>query len=348
MDGIDKKYEKAHLRHMAARESELRTLYENAIHDIVVAFSTIQYNGLTFYLKDYPLLLNRINQQIQKLHASIYATTLNAIQASWGLANEKNDLFVDKRLAGKIPSLKAHSVLYDSNRAALEAFVARKEQCLNLSGRIWNTLDGYKVEMEAALGLGISEGKSAAHMATDLKKYLNEPDRLFRRVRGDDGKLKLSKAAKNYHPVQGQYRSSFLNAKRLTVTESNLAYQNSDHERWAKIPFIIGVRVSTSNNHPLLDICDSMAGVYSKEFRFNSWHPFCRCHAVPIQISDAEYDKYEDALLAGTTPPEIKQIEGMPAKAKQWVRDNADRINGWANTPYFVRNNPKFIKELLK
>lgn len=46
-------------------------------------------------------------------------------------------------------------------------------------------------------------------------------ERLYRRVRGADGKLHLSKAAKAYHPSQGVYRSSYKNAMRLTRTECN-------------------------------------------------------------------------------------------------------------------------------
>ena len=105
-------------------------------------------------------------------------------------------------------------------------------------------------------------------------------------MRDEKGILRLSKAAKMYHPGRGVYRSSYKNALRLTQTEINMAYHSADHERWSQTDWIIGVRVSLSNNHtlngiPFHDICDDVKGVYPKDFKFVGWHPKCRCHATP-------------------------------------------------------------------
>lgn len=344
------KAENEHLRHLAELENHIRTLYESAVAEIAIVFSQIQWNGKTFQLKDYPLLSARITAITNRLHASIYLTTVNGIENAWDMSNAKNDVLVDKRLAGKRPTEAARQILYDSNRGALNAFLQRKRDGLNLSQRIWNTLDGYKTEMELQLGAGISEGKSAAEMARDMKRFLNEPERLFRRVRAGNGKLKLSKAARNYSPGQGQYRSSFLNARRLTATETNLSYRLADAKRWASLPFIIGIEVKTSNNHAHFDECDFLAGKYPADYVFTGNHPLCRCYAVSIQLSDEDYNKYEDALLRGEkfVVPESKKITEIPARAAQWWQDNAERVNGWANTPYIVKYNKKYLGNLLQ
>lgn len=348
IDTNDKEYEAEHLRHIAAREREIRRQYENAIHEISVAFGNVNYNGLTFHIKDYPALYSRITAQVSKLHASVYTTVVNAIEASWGLANEKNDVFVDKRLAGATPTKRASQILYDPNKSALDAYLARKEKGLNLSDRVWNSLDNYKTEMETALGVGVSEGRGAAEMAGDLKKYLREPDKLFRRVRQDDGTLKLSKAAREYHPGQGVYRSSYQNALRLTASETNISYRTSDHERWQQLPFVKAIEIKLSKNHPEFDICDALVGIYPKDYKHVGFHPRCLCYSVAVQISDAEYDKYEDSILSGGTAPEIEYVKEIPAKAKQYIEKNAERINGWSNKPYFIKDNPQYTKELLK
>ena len=56
----------------------------------------------------------------------------------------------------------------------------------------------------------IKSGQSHDDLARNLQKYLRDPDKLFRKVKNKEtGKLEWSKAAKDYHPGQGVYRSSF-------------------------------------------------------------------------------------------------------------------------------------------
>jgi hypothetical protein len=339
-------FEKQHLRNLVQKEIEIKKIYEQSIHEISVGYSNIEWNGRVFKLSDYPELNNRINAQIKKIHAKVYASTVNGIHTSWDLSNNKNNILVDKRLAGKRPNQKGKLILYDPNLNALTQFTARKTAGLNLSDRVWNTLDGYKTEMEAALGVGVSEGTPAAEIARSLKQYLNEPDRLFRRVRQDDGILKLSQAAKNYHPGQGVYRSSFMNANRVARTETNAAYRNADIERWRKLPFVVGYRINLSKNHPEYDICDTLAGVYPLDFNWTAWHPHCLCFLTAEQLSDKDYDKFEDEILAGEKT-NIAKIKEMPGKFDRYVERNAERINGWSSKPYWIRDNKSITAPLL-
>jgi len=339
----DQTFEAKNLANIRKRERELRRFYEAAIEEIAIVYSQLIWDGLVFELKDYPQLLLRINAQAIKLHAQIYTTVVNGIHESWNFSNLKNNLLVDKRLLGKTPSRKAISILYDPNREALDQFIRRKENGLNLSGRVWNSLDGYKTELEAALGVGISEGRSAAQIASDLKRYLNEPDKLFRKVQQDDGTLKLSKAARNYHPGPGVYRSSYQNALRVSATETNMAYRTADHTRWLQLPFVKGIEVHLSNNHPVFDICDAMKGTYPKDFLFRGWHPRCLCFATAVQVSDLEYGKIEDSILAGKKIPTTTQIAKPPAGFTKFLDQNRARIKGWSSTPYWVKDNPEFV-----
>ncbi len=98
---------------------------------------------------------------------------------------------------------------------------------------------------------------------------------------------------------RGVYRSSFKNARRVAVTETNMSYRLSDHERWQKLGFVIGIEVKTSNNHDDVDECDALAGRYPADYVFTGNHPLCKCYAVAIQLSKEDYEKYEDAILAG-------------------------------------------------
>jgi len=339
----DVEFEQQHISNLRVKEQQLHKIYESAIQVVSIVFSQIVLTGEVFRIIDYPFLANKINSIIKGLRADIYSTVVNGITTSWELSFAKNNILVDKRLSGKVPSALGRKVLYDPNLEGLKQFIKRKDKGLNLSERVWNSLDTYKTEMETALGVGISEGRSAVEMAKDLKSYLNEPDRLFRKVRQDDGSLKLSNAARNFHPGQGVYRSSFQNALRLTASETNMSYRTADHERWQSLPFVIGFEVHLSNNHPEFDICDALKGVYPKDFLFRSWHPKCLCFGTPVMMSDDEYDKFEDAILDGVDPRSIKQISKPPVGFRNYVSKNAKWIKGWKSKPYWVKDNPDFV-----
>ncbi len=222
---------------------------------------------------------------------------------------------------------------------------------MNLSDRVWKLTDQFKSEMELALELGLGDGKSAAALSRDVRQYLNEPHRLFRRVRDEKGQLRLSKAAAAYHPGQGVYRSSYKNALRLTATENNMAYRTADHERWNDLDFVIGMEIKLSGNHPIEDICDEMCGVYPKTFKFVGWHPFCRCYAVPKLADEDEFIARQQALIDGEELPQgtyTGEVTEMPECFTQWVQQNAERIETAKAQPYFIQDNRTAVDKALR
>ena len=213
------------------------------------------------------------------------------------------------------------------------------------------------MDIESALELGIKTGQSAASMARDLKQYLKEPDKLFRRVRDKDGKLHLSKAAQAYHPGQGVYRSSYKNALRLAVTEANMAYRASDYERVQNFDFVVGIEVRLSNNHtlngkPFYDICDELKGKYPKDFKFRGWHPFCRCHAITILKTREELMADNERILDGQEPTEdsVNSVTELPDNFKAWAVKNKSRIlaaDEKGTLPYFITDNPYSVNSAI-
>lgn len=208
-----------------------------------------------------------------------------------------------------------------------------------------------------ALDLGIRSGKSAAEMSRDERQYLRYPDKLFRRVRDEHGNLRLSKAAKAFHPGQGVYRSSYKNALRLTATETNIAYRTADFLRVQDLDFVVGIEVRLSNNHtlngrPFFDICDELAGKYPKDFKFTGWHPFCRCHSIKILKTEEEFFADEQRLLAGEElgGESLNRVGDVPPQFKEWVRDNRERITkarAKGTEAYFLRDNKLYVDGIL-
>lgn len=341
-------YDKRQAKILAKLIDRIKSVYNAAIIDIAFFASNTPSMGGKFSLSLYPALEKTIQKKMAGMHKELYAIVTSGIKQSWGNANDKNDLIVDKRLASKKPSIRAKQILYDPNMGAMNAFISRTEKGMDLSKRVWKSVKPFKKELEQSLGLGISEGKSAKAMASDIKEYLNHPDKLFHRVRGEDGRLYLSQAARNYESGKGRYKSSYKNALRVTRTETNMAYRAAHHERWQTLPFVKGVHIKLSNNHPKYDICDELKGMYPKDFKFVGWHPQCLCYAVPEMMSDEEYDKLEDQILNGDPITPAEGVTKPPPGFTNWVKDNKTRIEGWKNTPYWVKDNPKYYDGALK
>ena len=245
-----------------------------------------------------------------------------------------------------------------------KAFLGRKEKGLGLSDRVWRYTYEFKNEIELGLDVGIRNGSDAAKMARELNTFLQNPDKLFRRVRDEHGMLKLSKAAKGFHPGQGVYRSSYKNARRLAATETNMAYRTADYERWQQMDFVVGIEIHLSNNHtclgrdgkphPFTDICDELQGRYPKDFKFTGWHPHCRCYATTIFKTDEEFKADEERMLRGEEPtaPEDSEnaVNDMPKQFNDWLEEHREqielsRLRG--NEPYFLRDNTEQVNTAL-
>lgn len=362
MPDLSKQYEVELQKAIRESQKKIRKLYEESVVEISLKAAVITLLDKPFRLSLYPLLDRFITSKMKGMQLEIYRTIVKGIADSWDLSNTKNDAIVDKRLASKEPTERARQILYDPNIKAKEAFIKRVEKGMSLSKRVWRALKPFRAEMEQGLGItlktamgkdlkkAIGEGVSATKLATEMKKYLDQPDKLFRRVRTEDGKLALSKTAREYHPGQGVYRSSYKNALRLTRSENNLAYRTADWERWQKLPFVIGIEVKLSKQHPKYDICDTLVGKYPRKFVFPGWHPQCICYQVPILMSKEQYEKYEDQILGigKLDEKEVIRIEKPPAAFDHWLEDNRDRIKGWKNPPYWVSMNGEFTASILQ
>ena len=341
-------YDKKHKENLAKRARKVQQLYDAAIKRIAQAAAPSLFDAdpkKEFHFEDFPALKKEMEALMQDLGSSLQANIEDGDQDSWTLSNTKNDAMVDSIIGKKHLPKKVVQAWKHPHLEALNAFIARKEAGMNLSRRVWNLTQQFKSEMELALELGMGEGKSAAALSRDVRKYLVEPNKLCRRVRDKSGALRLSKAAAAYHPGQGVYRSSYKNALRMTATENNIAYRTADHNRWQALPFVIGIEIHISNNHPTEDICDLFDGKrFPKDFKFTGWHPWCRCYAVSVLASQEEMDAYTTAIMNGEDVSHWKftgQVEKMPKEFSKWMKDNQARIENATSMPYFIKDNFK-------
>lgn len=276
-----------------------------------------------------------INTNLQKGIANAWSygidNTTNHLSNAFGRLNEDYKTEIDKTV------LQATKDIRNKTKESYR-IVTEKKGGLNISERVWNYNDQIKKEMEIAIQNGIKQGKSADYIARDMKKYLNNPNALFRRVRNKEtGELELSKAAKEYHPGQGVYRSAYKNAMRLITTEVNAAYREAEWASYQNNPLIKGYEIRLSNNHtilrngkrvPFYDICDELQGVYPKMFKWTGWHPHCRCRMIPILLTDEEFASRVKARKEGKLNEwKVDEIKNMPDNYKKYVNDNRERLS---------------------
>lgn len=303
-----------------------------------------------FSFDDYPKIKGVIQNVTAQLADRLTTTIESGSKNQWLFACKKNDGFIASIMDTSKLSKARLNKMQDQNLDALKAFQGRKVEGLNLSERVWKYVGQYQEQMESALDAGLGEGRSAQQLARDVKQNLNDPNRLFRRVRDKRGNLVLSKAARAFHPGRGVYRSSVKNAQRLTRSEINMSYRESDWQRWQSLDFIVGFEVVRSNHEPLCDcdICSQLVGRYPKTFKFVGWHPQCMCYAIPILMDEKTFDDNElgdlKAALRGTTykhKQAANTVPDVPDGFKDWVKDHIEAQKKWASIPYFIRDNFK-------
>lgn len=344
-------FDAAHYRQTEQYTQAVDALFDKATAEIARAAAKGKYDpDKPFSFDDYPSV-KAVMQSVTKQLASRITTVIETgSKKQWLFACSKNDGFISSILDTSKLSKAQLKKMQDQNLDALKTFQGRKVEGMNLSQRIWKYVGQYREQLEAALDAGLGEGRSAAQLSRDVRQNLKDPNRLFRRVRDRRGNLVLSKAARAFHPGRGVYRSSAKNAARLTRSEINMAYRESDYLRWQSLDFVVGFEVKRSNHEPLCkcDICEKLKGRYPKHFKFKGWHPQCMCYAVPILMDEETFDENElgdlKAALRGT---QYKRLEAknvvvdVPDGFKEWVKEHEEAQANWSSTPYFIKDNFK-------
>jgi len=327
-------YDRKHIQRMKMQQNEVAAVFDELCQSISPNLRRWTDTGnKSVWIRNLSVE-NAIDRALSNLQSALM-NNIDAYQdGSFALSGKKNDDMVDMYIQGMAISQALKNGMFSRNMEALVELQNRVDNGMNLSDRIWNIADQTKTQLEFYLKSGLSIGRSSANISQDIRNILNEPDRLFRRVRDEDGILRPSQPMKDYHPGQGQYKSSKQNALRLAATETNMAYRKADHARWTELDFILGIDIqrSPSAKEPC-KVCDPMAGKYPKTFMFTGWHPWCICFATPVMMNPADFANY---LLTGNLP-QSQIIRSIPQSAKDYIEDNFDAINN--SQPYWLQDN---------
>lgn len=321
--------------------------------------------GDQFYFSDYPDLKKATDSIISSLARGMQQTILAGTSAEWAEGGSDaegiNEYIMEasgikervKELGISMKDMTGTLVSGSLNNrsSALKAFQTRRIGGMNLSSRVWDLANQSKIEAE--LARSIASGTSASDIAKSMQELLNEPAKLFRRVRDEFGTLKLSKNAKAYKAGEGVYSSSYKNALRLARTEINMAYRNAELESYQNMDYVVGFEVKRSTAPYDCPVCEALAGKYPKGFKWNGWHPNCRCFIIPILLTREEMNARTVAHINGDDYDVTKSknyVSDPPEGFKGWIRDNETRVANARDRqtlPYFFKDNEQLIAKTV-
>lgn len=359
----------ARIQRTEAYANQVRALFVMTVNQILALNKTVPQlePGVMFSFDAQSLKMQKeVERLLRQLHSVATMAIQNGIKLEWGQANLAADLLVKSIIGKELFSNPTFNAWTARNEAAMQKFINRSERGLNLSDRVWKSVRQLRDEMEVAITVAVGEGKSAQKMSQDVRKYLNDPDLMFRRFRykkaeeiqhdengneigkkiiwGKKWKKRIKKPDGTYGWIDydrdsyktgaGVYKSSAKNAMRVARTETNIAYRRADNERWNQMDFVLGQRINLSGDHPAKDICDKLAGDYPKEFLFDGWHPQCFCYVTPITLPPEETAHLTEMMLKGedwraelAKLKKGREITQYPDNFKTWVGNNKEKID---------------------
>lgn len=197
------------------------------------------------------------------------------------------------------------------NRQAVEACWARTKKGLFLSDRIWQQGERYRNTMRDLIQESVATGQDAVKTARMLQQYVRQ------------GKSTLAANYPNMMERMGGRipKDICYEALRLARTEMTAAFGEGTIAAARVSPSYIGMKWVLSHNHPVVDICDTLAehdeglgrGVYSPgDEPHLPAHPNCICTLVPVH---EEPEKFVERLKKWRDDPSSDQ------ELKKWYNE---------------------------
>lgn len=326
-----------------------------------------------FNFDNFPQLKARLNEIFNDYYQNSLLCYKSGITDGVALAYNHDEMVIG---GYSVLTDKAIKVARDTAAATFIANRLKAKNGLNLAQTVWNYCQQTKSEFEMAMSNtiadGIKEGSSAEEIGMSIRRYLNDPDMMYRRYhtikvqkngkkkdvvtwrrrRIIDGKVRFVE-----EPLEkvgmGVYRSARKNALRVARTEINSAYHKARNERWQNEPFVIGQYIHVSPQHDIDDICNDLEGRYPKDFDWRSWHANCMCTSDPITIQGEEKKEFYKRLMAGEDMSNYVSpfaVLTMPEKYNQYIRDNSEAIvkaGMRGKLAWHLQDNTKYWAHLL-
>lgn len=345
-----------HIKRINKYLTSINVLYDDLVREIALVVVNLKVSEKLFKFSDYRGITRAVSQALKTYNDGIVSKIKVYTEYEWDFGNAKVNELLTENLNGiktKIPATAYESRMREiskqsANKSALEAFQERKiNGKFTVSDKVWQYTKQARENLEFAIDDALKEGMSAQDLARNIKKNLNDTDRLFRKVRDKHGNLVLSKNAQAFHPGQGVYRSAHKNALRLASNEINTAYREAEQTRIRQNNDVVGVKINLSPSHKVYDMCDELAGSYPKDFNWSKWHVSCKCFRTMIMKSPTEL--INEINNGQNLSPEASKnhIAEVPLNFSTWMTENKEVLNRRKSLPEFVDSNRKYVMKSL-
>lgn len=332
LEDLIKDYERKNIRISEAVMRRIVELINQAYIDVAY-FSArarlVNNRTLPKYIQD------KISTILDTLTSRIGLEIKKGAVKSWALSEQKFELVEQSAFGGDKPPTKNLTVSDDmeanfsrikkafgtGSETAARQFIKKE---LRTSSRVWKKSANKFIK--ETLTDGIKTGKSARELSKDLR----------------NATLTTRKGGMK-NAGQGVYKDPKKNAFRLAAHEINKAYRSNDNRHYAESWWIIGKKIQVAHKDREIDMCDSLVGIYPKDYVFVGWHIRCMCYETPIIVSDKDNEAMIRYQLGKGPKPNIKNINTIPPEAKAWIKANKKRMEGWKNTPEWLTDNKKYF-----
>lgn len=326
-------------KRLVAYMSSVQSIYDNIsaqAADIALKSEYDPESNEVFSFSDYPEQRTAIQKMQNDFVTDLSNLIDRGVTKEWQMSNEAQNLLVNSMVesAGVRLNNFYQKKFWQYNDEALNAFKRRKDKGMGLSTKIWQQSSELKTQLEDTISVAIQRGMSAVTLSKRISQYLQN----YPKLKQDYGEK---------FGIAIRCRDCEYKSIRLARTEINMSYRMAEQERWSNLDFVLGYRIKLSKNHTckgvinFYDICDELEGDYPKDFVWAGWHPSCRCYAIPILMSEDEFERYN----RGEETTE-KPITEMPKQFDEWLAYNADRIEKAqerGTLPYFLKDNKELI-----
>jgi hypothetical protein len=329
INDISDGYERNHFNDQDRMVALIKTYYDYVVQKIspLIAANAVK-----------SVIDRKIDELLKEMVSKTTLAIETGMQTSWEISIKKtNDIFETEYKGMALPPA-IQNALDNKRNDALQQFIAEKNNGQTLSDRVWKTADQFKELVDEKIESGLYDGTSAVKIAKDLRSELLNPS-----------------TQKN--PGQGVYKSPVKNAERLSRTQTNRAYRQSDQASWQNNPMVLGYEIKLSNTSKpktRCELCRMLTGRYPVTFVWNGWHPQCLCFKVPILMSREQLNQYNKLVATGEdTANNIAaitykdRVSEPPTALNDWIEQNHERVGGWKQNPYWWNDNKGIVDSIL-
>ena len=185
-------FDKQHINRMLLQEQQINALFQQLIRMVAPELRkwTDAGNKNSVWVRNAGVE-NRINRILNDFRIALEKFIKENQEKAWMSAIDKNDLIVEQFIKGMALSSIVKEGMFSRNLEALKALQNRIDDGMT------------KGHIELFLESGLSTGRSAEAIGRDFRQLLNDPNKRFRRIRDEEGKLVLSQPMIDYNHSRG-------------------------------------------------------------------------------------------------------------------------------------------------